>query len=157
MTDTNIEQAEDENRFQQNGLVTNTRAVMQGLEQLKNEHNSILHSLLATLNAIRREKDEDVNLVEEKSNIIKKSLEMIELGLSEAEMMLSLSCHLNTLESEKQRSKTLIKRLCQENAWLRDELANTQSKLQLSEQKVNDVFSDDDMRAMLFSLNYFSI
>jgi len=124
-----------ENCFQQNGLVANTRAVMQGLEQLKNEHNSILHSLLATLNAIRREKDEDVNLVEEKSNIIKKSLEMIELGLGEAEMMLSLSCHLNTFESEKQRSKTLIKRLCQENAWLRDELANTQSKLQLSEQK----------------------
>ena len=38
---------------QQNGLVANTRAVMQGLDQLKNEHNSILHSLLATLNAIR--------------------------------------------------------------------------------------------------------
>lgn len=38
---------------QQNSLVANTRAVMQGLDQLKNEHNSILHSLLATLNAIR--------------------------------------------------------------------------------------------------------
>jgi len=121
---------------QQNSLVANTRAVMQGLDQLKNEHNSILHSLLATLNAIRREKDEDVNLVEEKSNIIKKSLEMIELGLGEADVMLTLSSHLNTLESEKQRSKTLIKRLCQENTWLRDELANTQSKLQLSEQRV---------------------
>ena len=77
-----------------------------------------------------------MNLVEEKSNIIKKSLEMIELGLGEADVMLTLSSHLNTLESEKQRSKTLIKRLCQENTWLRDELANTQSKLQLSEQKV---------------------
>ena len=127
---------EKDETMPQDSIISNTRAVMQGLEQLKNEHNSILHSLLATLNAIRREKDDDVNLVEEKSNIIKKSLEMIELGLGEAEMMVSLSCHLNTLESEKQRSKTLIKRLCQENAWLRDELANTQSKLQMSEQKV---------------------
>jgi len=130
-----VTEHQDESMPQDN-IISNTRAVMQGLEQLKNEHNSILHSLLATLNAIRREKDDDVNLVEEKSNIIKKSLEMIELGLGEAEMMVSLSCHLNTLESEKQRSKTLIKRLCQENAWLRDELANTQSKLQMSEQKV---------------------
>ena len=119
-----------------NNLVANTILVMQGLEQLKNEHNSILHSLLATLNAIRREKDDDVNLVEEKSNIIKKSLEMLELGLGEAEMMVSLSNHLNSLESDRQRSKALIKRLCQENAWLRDELANTQNKLQMSEQKV---------------------
>ena len=121
---------------QSNNIISNTRGVMQGLEQLKNEHNSILHSLLATLNAIRREKDDDVNLVEEKSNIIRKSLEMIELGLGEAEMMVSLSCHLNSLESDKQRSKALIKRLCQENAWLRDELANTQNKLQMAEQSI---------------------
>ena len=127
---------QDESENPNSNLIANTRAVMQGLEQLKNEHNSILHSLLATLNAIRREKDDDVNLVEEKSNIIKKSLEMIELGLGEAEMMVSLSCHLNSLESDKQRSKALIKRLCQENAWLRDELANTQNKLQTAEQKV---------------------
>ena len=119
-----------------NNIIANTRVVMQGLEQLKNEHNSILHSLLATLNAIRREKDDDINLVEEKSNIIRKSLEMIELGLGEAEMMVSLSCHLNSLEADKQRSKALIKRLCQENAWLRDELANTQNKLQMAEQNI---------------------
>lgn len=131
----NIDQQEQTEK-PNSSLIANTRAVMQGLEQLKNEHNSILHSLLATLNAIRREKDEDVNLVEEKSNIIKKSLEMIELGLGEAEMMVTLSCHLNSLESDKQRSKALIKRLVQENAWLRDELANTQNKLQTSEQKV---------------------
>ena len=122
--------------IQNTNLISSTKAVMQGLEQLKNEHNSILHSLLATLNAIRREKDDDVNLVEEKSNIIRKSLEMIELGLGEAEMMVTLSCHLNSLESDKQKSKALIKRLCQENAWLRDELAGTQSKLQKAEQSI---------------------
>ena len=132
----------DSNGEQPSNIIANTRAVMQGLEQLKNEHNSILHSLLATLNAIRREKDDDINLVEEKSNIIKKSLEMIELGLGEAEMMVSLSCHLNSLESDKQRSKALIKRLCQENAWLRDELANTQNKLQMAEQTIVQLEED---------------
>ena len=31
-------------------------------------------------------------------------------------------------------NRSQVKRLCQENAWLRDELANTQQKLQASEQ-----------------------
>nr|XP_026694386.1 kinesin light chain 1 [Ciona intestinalis] len=146
---------QQDNRPPQDSIITNTRAVMQGLEQLKNEHNSILHSLLATLNAIRREKDDDVNLVEEKSNIIKKSLEMIELGLGEAEMMVSLSCHLNTLESEKQRAKALIRRLCQENAWLRDELANTQNKLQMSEQKVVQLEEEKNHLEFLKSIRKF--
>lgn len=123
-------------KMSQDVILQNTRAVIQGLDQLKNEHNSILHSLLATLNAIRRENDKDINLVEEKSNIIKSSLEKIELGLGEAEMIVSLACHLNMIESEKQKLKAQVRRLCQENAWLRDELANTQQKLQLSEQKV---------------------
>ncbi|XP_039253663.1 kinesin light chain-like isoform X3 [Styela clava] len=122
-------------KMSQDVILQNTRNVIQGLDQLRTEHNSILHSLLATLNAIRRENDKDVNLVEEKSHIIKKSLEMIELGLGEAEMIVSLACHLNTVESEKQKLKAQVRRLCQENAWLRDELANTQQKLQLSEQK----------------------
>merc|ERR1719357_376300 len=47
---------------------------------------------------------------------------MIELGLGEAQVMMALSNHLNAVESEKQK--------------LRDQLANTQQKLQKSEQSV---------------------
>jgi len=39
------------------------------------------------------------------------------------------------MESEKQKLRAQVRRLCQENSWLRDELANTQHKLQLSEQR----------------------
>lgn len=56
-------------------------------------------------------------------------------------MIVSLACHLNTVESEKQKLKAQVRRLCQENAWLRDELANTQQKLQMSEQKASVVHS----------------
>jgi len=38
------------------------------------------------------------------------------------------------VEAEKQKLRTQVRRLMQENAWLRDELANTQQKLQASEQ-----------------------
>lgn len=49
---------------------------------------------------------------------------------------MALSSHLSTVEAEKQKLKAQVRRLCQENAWLREELSVTQQKLQESEQKV---------------------
>jgi len=51
--------------------------------------------------------------------------------------MQALASHLQMVEAEKQKLRTQVKRLCQENAWLRDELAGTQQKLQASEQAVS--------------------
>ena len=50
--------------------------------------------------------------------------------------MMALASHLQHVEAEKQKLRAQVRRLCQENAWLRDELANTQQKLQQSEQRV---------------------
>ncbi|XP_067389030.1 kinesin light chain 4 isoform X1 [Emydura macquarii macquarii] len=121
-------------KLSQEEIISNTKLVMQGLEALKNEHNSILYSLLETIKCLK--KDEEANLVHEKSNLLRKSVEMIELGLGEAQVMMALSGHLNAVESEKQKLRAQVRRLCQENQWLRDELANTQQKLQRSEQTV---------------------
>ena len=49
--------------------------------------------------------------------------------------MVSLAGHLQSIESEKQKLRSQVRRLCQENAWLRDELADTQQRLQQSEQR----------------------
>uniref|UniRef100_H3AT09 Kinesin light chain n=1 Tax=Latimeria chalumnae TaxID=7897 RepID=H3AT09_LATCH len=121
-------------KLSQEEIISNTKLVIQGLEALKNEHNSILHSLLETIKCLK--KDEEANLVHEKSNLLRKSVDMIELGLGEAQVMMALSNHLNAVESEKQKLRAQVRRLCQENQWLRDELANTQQKLQRSEQTV---------------------
>lgn len=51
-------------------------------------------------------------------------------------MMMALANHHQHVEAEKQKLRAQVRRLCQENAWLRDELANTQQKLQISEQRV---------------------
>jgi kinesin light chain len=56
------------------------------------------------------------------------------LGIGEAQVMVQLGNHLQNLEAEKQKLRTQVKRLCQENAWLRDELASTQKKLHDCEQ-----------------------
>lgn len=50
--------------------------------------------------------------------------------------MMALANHHQHVEAEKQKLRAQVRRLCQENAWLRDELANTQQKLQHSEQRV---------------------
>ncbi|KAM9294300.1 kinesin light chain 1 [Gastrophryne carolinensis] len=76
-------------KLTQDEIISKTKQVIQGLEALKNEHNSILQSLLETLKCLK--KDDESNLVEEKSNMIRKSLEMLELGLSEAQVAATLN------------------------------------------------------------------
>lgn len=133
----------------QEEIMSNTKTVMQGLEALKNEHNSILSGLTAasvelTMNAVERAQmavaaaahNAETSVIHEKQGLVQKSLEMIELGLGEAQVMMALASHLQIVEAEKQKLRTQVRRLCQENAWLRDELANTQQKLQASEQAV---------------------
>ncbi|ESO84469.1 hypothetical protein LOTGIDRAFT_132171, partial [Lottia gigantea] len=118
----------------QDEIVSNTKTVIQGLETLKNEHHQILNSLLTSMKTIKKENG-DTNLVEEKTNILKKSSEMIDLGLGEAQVMMALANHLQHVEAEKQKLRAQVRRLCHENGWLRDELATAQQKLQTSEQK----------------------
>ncbi|XP_034015809.1 kinesin light chain 1 isoform X2 [Thalassophryne amazonica] len=121
-------------KLSQDEIISRTKQVVQGLEALKQEHHSILEGLLSTLRCLKQ--DEEGVVVEEKSHMIRKSLEMLDLGLSEAQVMMALSSHLSAVESEKQKLRAQVRRLCQENQWLRDELAGTQQKLQKSEQSV---------------------
>uniref|UniRef100_H3CN09 Kinesin light chain n=1 Tax=Tetraodon nigroviridis TaxID=99883 RepID=H3CN09_TETNG len=113
-------------RLSQDEIVLNTKAVMQGLETLR-EHAQILNSLLDCAQP---------PVTQEKSGLLRKSLEAIELGLGEAQVIIALSGHLSAVESEKQKLRAQVRRLCQENQWLRDELAATQHKLQRREQSV---------------------
>uniref|UniRef100_A0A673BB19 Kinesin light chain n=1 Tax=Sphaeramia orbicularis TaxID=375764 RepID=A0A673BB19_9TELE len=114
-------------RLSQDEIVLNTKAVMQGLETLRGEHAQLLNSLLDCTQP---------PAAQEKSGVLRKSLEAIELGLGEAQVIIALSSHLSAMESEKQKLRAQVRRLCQENQWLRDELAGTQHKLQHSEQSV---------------------
>ncbi|XP_073982469.1 kinesin light chain isoform X3 [Rhodnius prolixus] len=133
----------------QEEIMANTKIVVQGLEALKNEHNSILNGLSAgslelTVSAVERAQlavqaaahNAEASVLNERQCLVQKSLDMIELGLGEAQVMMALASHLQIVEAEKQKLRTQVRRLCQENAWLRDELANTQQKLQSSEQAV---------------------
>ncbi|EDV51597.2 kinesin light chain isoform X1 [Drosophila erecta] len=111
-------------QMSQDEIITNTKTVLQGLEALRVEHVSIMNGIA------------EVQKDNEKSDMLRKNIENIELGLSEAQVMMALTSHLQNIEAEKHKLKTQVRRLHQENAWLRDELANTQQKFQASEQLV---------------------
>uniref|UniRef100_A0A8C9YUN8 Kinesin light chain n=1 Tax=Sander lucioperca TaxID=283035 RepID=A0A8C9YUN8_SANLU len=115
-------------------ILCNTQQVIAGLEALKGENRSLLENLQEALES--RPASESGSVEQEKSGIIRHSLERIELGLSEAQVMMALSAHLGSLEAEKQKLRAQVRRLCQENQWLRDELAGAQQRLQDKEQEV---------------------
>ncbi|XP_044291389.1 kinesin light chain 3 [Varanus komodoensis] len=129
-------------------LIMYTRQAMKGLEALRGENRSVRHRLQEALlrdqqrlgerEAAEAESMElqALELLEEKHALVCKSLEGIELGIAEAQMMLSLSSHIGALEAEKQKLQAQVKRLGQENLWLREELAVTQLRLQHSEESV---------------------
>ncbi|XP_030073297.1 LOW QUALITY PROTEIN: kinesin light chain 3 [Microcaecilia unicolor] len=121
-------------------IIVTHRQVVKGLEALRNENRVLSHMLEEALLYGQKEETgkigKDMELQEEKYQLLRKSLETIDLGLGEAKMMIALSTHIGLLEAEKHKLKSQVKRLCQENLWLRDELANTQQRLQHSEEMV---------------------
>ena len=124
-----IDKSSNMTMISQDEIVSNAKTVTKGLEALRQEHESILGGIKTTLES--SDLGTENSLIQEKCNLIQRSLEMIELGLGEAHVMAALAGHLQAVEAEKQKLRSQVKRLCQENAWLRDELASTQQKLQV--------------------------
>lgn len=112
----------------QEEIVAGAKFVIQGLDALRLEHGGLLQAL----------QTQDAPVARDKVNLLSKNIERIELGLVEAQVMIALANHLQMVEAEKQKLRTQVRRLYQENAWLRDELAGTQEKLLASEQAVSN-------------------
>ncbi|CAF1510773.1 unnamed protein product [Rotaria magnacalcarata] len=107
-------------------LTHTSRSVISSLETLKQEHNL----LLSTSNN------------EDKRASIKQSLESIDLGMGEAVVMLQLEHHLDDLDSETYKLMLQVRRLTEENNWLRDELSMTEKTLQTSTQTKQEYEKD---------------
>lgn len=116
-----------EGLLSQDEILSRTKLIMQGLDSLKADHVQLINAS-SHLSGGKTSDDRAI--------ILKKSLERIDLGMNEAQVMIALAAHLQHVESEKQKLRIQMKRLCQENGWLRDELSSTQLKLQESEQKL---------------------
>lgn len=72
----------------QDEIVSSTKTVISGLESLKIEHHADLHALESSLN-LKANQDSgtsDTILATEKTDILSKSLEMIDIGIEEAKV-----------------------------------------------------------------------
>uniref|UniRef100_A0A2K5S956 Kinesin light chain n=1 Tax=Cebus imitator TaxID=2715852 RepID=A0A2K5S956_CEBIM len=70
-------------RLSQEEILGSTRLVSQGLEALHSEHQAVLQSLSQTIECLQGDHEE--GLVHEKARQLRRSMENIELGLSEAQ------------------------------------------------------------------------
>lgn len=111
-------------------ILSKTRCTEQALETLRTDHLQVLERLEGS----DHENKGTANL-QDRVEMLKKSLDKIDVGLAEAQIMFEFEAHFEHLQSEKMKLKSQVRRLCQENSWLRDELSGTQQRLQESEQR----------------------
>ncbi|VDM47268.1 unnamed protein product [Toxocara canis] len=114
----------------QEEILQSTRTVVQRLEALKEEHESLKGTFV---NSIKRLSADESALIGEKALIVEKNLDMIRQGIEEVQVMMALAGYLQTVEAENQKLKAQVRRLCRENAWLRDEL-NCESAVRIFQQ-----------------------
>ena len=69
----------------QEEILSSVKTVSQGLEALKSEHQQILVGLASSVDSIKKESG-DASFVEQKAQIIMKSVESLELGIGEAQV-----------------------------------------------------------------------
>ena len=112
-----------------------TRSVLTGLESLRKEHQVLLSS---------------TTIDEEKRLQLQQTLESIDLGISEAIVLLQLEHHLDDLDSETYKLILQVQRLTEENNWLRGELTTTEENLQSSTKTTQDY--EKDIRLLKESL-----
>ena len=72
----------------QEDILQSTKTVIQGLDALKNEHGKMLDNILDT----SRSSTVDKNKIEEKASLLRKSMDMIELG----KIFFQQNIHLNS-------------------------------------------------------------
>jgi hypothetical protein len=74
--------------------------------------------------------NENTSLLEDRISHVTSSLEQLEVGLAESNVLLSLHDHFERLEADRSTLRLEMGRVQDENEWLRDELNDTQRQLQ---------------------------
>nr|CAD2194856.1 unnamed protein product [Meloidogyne enterolobii] len=136
----------------QDEIFRNIRVVAQGLDALRDEHEAIKNKLTGGLDLLT---PDERQLIDEKTSIVDRNLENILLGVEEAQVMVALASHFQNLEADKQKYKAQVRRLCQENAWIRDELNSTQQQLRTAMQNIAQLEEENKHLKFMNSIKKF--
>ena len=95
----------------QKNIITRTRECGAGLTSLRDDHLSILTN-------IRNEEENRRNTgkgsdkgIEERINAVTESLQLLEVGVAESGVMLSLAAHFDTLEADRSMARLEMRRV----------------------------------------------
>ena len=124
-------------------IISQTKVTKNGLSALRDDHYGILSRIREEVenkkngNNDNENKDDDDNHKKENNGILQsriehvtKSLETLEVGIEEAAVLINLSEHFDRVEADRSTMRLEMGRVMDENDWLREELADTQRKLQ---------------------------
>uniref|UniRef100_A0A915N531 Kinesin light chain n=1 Tax=Meloidogyne javanica TaxID=6303 RepID=A0A915N531_MELJA len=136
----------------QDEIFRNIRVVAQGLDALRDEHEAIKNKLTGGIDLLT---PDERQLIDEKPSIVDRNLENILLGVEEAQVMVALASHFQNLEADKQKYKAQVRRLCQENAWIRDELNSTQQQLRTAMQNIAQLEEENKHLKFMNSIKKF--
>ena len=110
-------------------LVKNNRA---GLRALREDHLNILDCLSSKHgdknNNCDKKNTPDEN-IKERISAVADSLQLLDNGLADTGLLLSLSDYFETFEAERCVTRLEMKRVKDENDWLREELESTERRL----------------------------
>ena len=85
----------------QKNIITRTRECGAGLTSLRDDHLSILTNIRNEEEDSRNTGQESDKGIEERINAVTESLQLLEVGVAESGVMLSLASHFDTLEAER--------------------------------------------------------
>lgn len=103
-------------------IITRTRECGAGLSSLRDDHVHVLER-------IQRE-EEPGPLLEDRIANVTSSLERLEVGVAESGVIIALSSHFDKLEADRTLARLEMRRMQDENEWLREELEDTEKRLE---------------------------
>lgn len=135
----------------QKNIIARTRECGTGLTSLRDDHLSILANIRNEEEDRRNTGQESDKGIEERINAVTESLQLLEVGVAESGVMLSLAEHFDTLEADRSMARLEMRRVKDENDWLREELEDTERRLEdalsrlagLEEEKKHWLFTEE--------------
>uniref|UniRef100_A0A1I7T1E7 Kinesin light chain n=2 Tax=Caenorhabditis tropicalis TaxID=1561998 RepID=A0A1I7T1E7_9PELO len=119
--------------FVDDEVATSLKTCLQGLSSLYDEHSTLLKANEPNRNNVEESR---ASVSIEKFSQIGDSLDKLTEGLDSTKLLLVVSQVIESADTQYMKSQDNQRRLKQENAWLLDELSDTQKKLQESERAV---------------------
>ena len=108
-------------------VIVRTRDCGAGLASLRDEHKHILSHL--KLKEKQESVDEDAG-IKERVKEVTETLERLEVGVEESDVISTIAEHFDMLESDQSMSKLEMMRVKDENVWMSQELEDVETRLE---------------------------